>query len=71
MDPHLERVPRLAALPAGRLARRHLEALGRQPHGALDPQVLRLGALQQLRAHFLQRAHLAGRQGDANFVDFL
>lgn len=71
VDPHLERVPRLAALPAGRLARRHLKALGRQPHGALDAQVLGLGALEQLSADFLERADFAGGQGDADFVDFL
>lgn len=71
MDPHLVHIPRLAALAARRLARRHLQALGRQPHGALDPEILGLGPLDQLLAHFFQRLHLARRQGDADFVDFL
>jgi hypothetical protein len=71
VDPHLVHVPGLAALAAGRLARRHLEGLGRQPHGTLDPEVLGLGPLQELRAHLLQRLHLARREGDADLVDFL
>ena len=52
MDPHLKRIPRLTALPTRRLPRRDLQDLGRQPHGALDAQVLGLGALDQLLADF-------------------
>lgn len=71
MDPHLKHIPRLAPLPAGRLPCGHLQALGRQAHGALDAQVLGLGPLDQLLAYFLERLHFARGQGDADFVDFL
>ncbi len=71
VDPHLECVPRLAALAVGRLARGDLEHLRRQAHGALDAQIFGLGALNQLAAHLLQRLHLARRQGDADLMDFL
>ena len=71
MDPHLEHVPRLTALAARGLAGRDLERLGRQAHGALDAQVLGLGALEELGAHLFERGHFARGEGDADFVDFL
>ena len=71
MDSHLKHIPRLAPLTTGRLACRHLQALGRQAHGALDAQVLGLGALDQLLADLFERLHFARGQSDADFVDFL
>ena len=71
MNAHLIRIPRLAPLAAGRLPRRDLQALGRQPDGALDAEVLALGPLDQLLAHLFQALHFARGQGDADFVDFL
>lgn len=54
MNPHLEHIPRLAALTAGSFSGRDLQRLGGEADGALDAQVLRLGALQELGAHFLE-----------------
>ena len=71
VDPHFVHVPSLASLAAGGLSRGDLQRLRGQAHGALDTQVLRLGALEQLAAHFLQRRHLARRERDADLVDFL
>lgn len=47
----------------------YLEDLGGQAHGALDAQVLGLGALEQLGADLLERLHLARGEGDADLVD--
>ena len=48
VDPHLEAIPRLRALAAGRLARGDFEHFGGQAHGALDTQALALGTFDQL-----------------------
>lgn len=71
MDTHLKHVPGLAALSVRSLSGRDLQALSGQTHRTLDPQTLALGALNELRTHFLERLHLARGQGDADFVDFL
>lgn len=71
MDPHLEHVPRLATLAAGRFAGGHFEGLGGEADRALDAQVLGLGALEELTAHLFQGRNLARGQGYADFVDFL
>ena len=71
MNSHLVHVPRLASLTARRLAGSDLQPLGRQADGALDAEILRLGALDQLLANFLERLDLAGGQSDADLVDFL
>ena len=71
MNPHLKRIPRLTALTTRRLPGRDLQTLGRQADGALDAEILRLGALDELLAHFLEGLHLARGEGDADFVDFL
>lgn len=71
MNPHLVRIPRLTALAARGFPRRDLQALGRQPHRALDTQILGLCPLDQFLAHFLKRLHFSRRQSDADFVDFL
>lgn len=49
----------------------HLQNLGRQSHGSLNPQVLRLGSLQQLSADLLEGCDLSRGQGDSDLVDFL
>jgi hypothetical protein len=49
----------------------YLERLGRQSHWSFDTEVLRLGSLQQLSAHFLKRLDFAGSEGDADLVHFL
>jgi len=69
VDAHLVRVPGLGTLAVGRLARRDLQVLGGQAHGALDAQLLVLGAVNELLAHLLERLDVARREGDADLVD--
>lgn len=71
MDPHLKRIPCLATLTARRFARSDLQNLRREANGALDPQILRLGPLDEFLAHSLESLHLTRGEGDADFVDFL
>lgn len=47
----------------------YLENLGRQSHRPLDTELLALSTLEQLRAHLLERRHLARGQGDSDLVD--
>lgn len=67
--PHLEQIPGLGALTTGCLAGGDLEVLGRQADGALDAQLLALGALDELAADLLQRSDLLAGEGDADLVD--
>ena len=69
VDPHLEPVPGLGSLSAGRLPRGDPQGLGRHPHGAFGLQVLLLRTLDQVGADLLQGLDVAGRQGDADPVD--
>lgn len=71
MDAHLVAVPGLGTLTARGLAGGDLEGLGGQADGALDAQVLALGALDQLGADLLEGLDLAGGQGDADLVGLL
>jgi hypothetical protein len=50
---------------------RDLERLGGQTDGTLGPEVLTLGALNELVAHLLERGDLARGEGDADLVDLL
>ena len=67
--PHLEQIPGLGALTARGLAGGDLEVLGRQTDGALDAQLLALGALDELAAHLLEGRDLFAGEGDADLVD--
>ena len=71
MNAHLIRIPGLTPLTAGGLPRGDLEALGRETDGALDEEVLALGALDELMADLFQALDFARCQGDADLVDFL
>lgn len=71
VDAHLVAVPGLGALTARGLAGGDLEGLGGQADGALDAQVLALGALDQLGADLLEGLDLAAGQGDADLVGLL
>lgn len=71
VDPHLKGIPRLTSLATRRLPGRDLKDLGRQTHGALDTEILRLGALDQLLADLFERLHFARGERDADLVDFL
>jgi hypothetical protein len=68
---HLIAIPGLGTLTARSLTGGDLERLGRKADGALDAEVLGLGALNQLVAHLLKSSHLARGQGDADTVGFL
>lgn len=71
VDAHLESVPCLTTLTTRRLARCDFQVLGRQPHWALDAQVLGARALNEFAAYFLQRLDVTRGQRDADAVDFL
>lgn len=68
MDTHLEAVPRVCSLTTRRLARRDLERLCRHADGALDLEVLVLGAADEVGAHFLERLDVTRGKGDANLL---
>lgn len=68
VDAHLVAVPGLGTLTARSLTGGDLEGLGRQTDGALDAQVLALGALDDLGADLLEDGDLAGGEGDADLV---
>jgi len=71
VDPHLVGIPRLRTLTARCLARGNLQVLRGQADGALDAEVLALGALNELGADLLEGLDVLGREGDAYLVDFL
>lgn len=71
MDPHFVCIPRLTALPTGRLACRDLQFFRGQADGPLDAEVLGLGTLEQLLADFFEGRDFAGGERDADFVDCL
>lgn len=71
VDAHLVQVPSLGTLTARSLTGGDLEVLGRQADGALDGQVLALGALNELGADLLEGLDLARGQGDADLVGLL
>ena len=71
VDPHLIRIPRLTSFTARSFASRDLESLGRQAHGAFDPETFCLRTLDKFLTDFLQRLNFPRGQGDSDFVDFL
>lgn len=71
VDSHLIHVPGLGALTTRSLAGGDLEVLGGKADGALDAEVLGLGALDELGADLLEGGDLAGGEGDADLVDLL
>lgn len=71
VDAHLEGVPGLGTLTVGGLAGGDLELLGGKADGALDAEVLGLGAVDELLADLLEGGDLLGGEGDADLVDLL
>jgi hypothetical protein len=71
VDSHLESIPSLGSFTTGCLSGRDLEGLGWEPDGALDAEILALGALDELLADLLEGLDFAGGQGDADLVSFL
>lgn len=69
VDAHLIGVPGLGTLTARGLAGGDLEVLGGETDGALDAEVLVLGAVDELLADLLEGLDLAGGEGDADLVD--
>jgi hypothetical protein len=67
--PHLVHVPGLAALTTRCLAGGDLEVLGWKTHRSLHAQLLGLGTVDELAAHFLERRNFARGEGDADLVD--
>lgn len=71
VDAHLVEIPSLGTLTARGLTGGDLEVLGGQTDGALDAEVLALGALNELGADLLEGLDLAGGQGDTDLVGLL
>lgn len=69
VDAHLEGIPGLGTLTVGRLTGGDLQVLGGQADGALDAELLGLGAVDELLAHLLEGLDVAGGEGDADLVD--
>lgn len=65
VEAHLVGVPGLGTLTARGLTGGDLQVLGGEADGALDAQVLGLGALEELSADLLDGGTLAGSEGDA------
>lgn len=69
VDAHLKHVPGLGTLTVGGLTGADLEVLGGQTDGALDAEVLALGAVDELGADLLEVLDVAAGEGDADLVD--
>lgn len=69
MDSHLVGVPGLGTLTTRGLAGGDLEVLGGETDGALDAEVLRLCAVDELGADLLEGLDLARGKSDADLVD--
>ena len=69
VNPHLKGIPSLTTLTTRCLSRRDLEVLRWKAHWALHAEVLALGTLDELSAHFLERADFLRCEGDADLVD--
>jgi hypothetical protein len=69
VDAHLKGVPGLGTLTVRCLTGGDLQVLGGQADGALDAELLVLGAVDELLAHFLERLDVARGEGDADLVD--
>jgi len=69
VNAHLVAVPGLGTLTTGRLAHGVGEDLGGQTDGALDAELLVLGALDKVVADLLEVLDVAAGEGDADLVD--
>lgn len=69
VDAHLIGVPGLGTLTVRRLTGGDLQVLGGQADGALDAELLVLGAVDELLAHLLERLDIARGEGDSDLVD--
>ena len=68
VDAHLEAVPSVGPLPAGRLAGGNLELPGREADGAAHVELLVQRALLEVAADLLQVLHVTRGEGDADAV---
>jgi hypothetical protein len=71
VDSHLEGIPGLGTFTTRSLSGGNLEGLGWKTDRALNTEVLRLGALDELLAHLLEGGDLSGCEGDTDLVGFL
>jgi hypothetical protein len=71
VDSHLESVPGLGTLSAGRLSGGDLQSLGGETDGTLDAEILALGTLDELLADLLKGGDLSAGEGDTDLVGFL
>ena len=69
VDPHLEAIPGLGTLSARGLPGGDTQGLGGHADGALDLEVLLLGAADELAADLLQGLDVPGGEGDADAMD--
>jgi hypothetical protein len=69
VDAHLEGVPGLGTLTARGFAGGDLQVLGGEADGALDTEILVLGAVDELLADLLEGLDIARSEGDADLVD--
>ena len=69
VDAHLIGIPGLGTLTVRCLTRGDLQVLGGKADGALDAELLVLGAVDELLADLLERLDVARGQGDADLVD--
>jgi hypothetical protein len=68
---HLKRIPSLRSFTAGCLSGGNFEGFSRETDGALDTEILRLGAFNELLAHLLKRGDFSAGESNANFMSFL
>lgn len=71
MDSHLECIPSLRTFATWRLSGGDLKGLGRETDRSLYTEILRLGTVDELLAHLLERGNLAASKSDADLVSFL
>jgi hypothetical protein len=71
VDSHLEGIPSLRTFTTGGFPSGNLESLGRETNGSLDTEILRLGAIDEFLAHFLEGGDLSAGESDPDLVGFL
>jgi hypothetical protein len=71
VDSHLKRIPSLRTFTARRLSGGDLETFSWETNGALDAEILRLGALNEFLADLLEGRDLAASESDSDLMSFL
>ena len=71
VNSHLEGIPGLGSFSARGLSGGDLKSLGGETDGALDAEVLGLGALDKFLADFLEGCDFSTSEGYPDAMDFL